>query len=400
MRHVLGEDLDVGCCLSWGPCWYHQKRYFEGKTNAISTPDHLLRYDVEVSGFPSSHCGHICLLRLHEQDYPGAKVIEDWPSWDLPIFRWAKSQNSVVGFAHSGWGLDIGPTRELPNYTVPPMDGIGANEYLVDVAHGMCDFISTVDTPSVWELNIWYHTLNCGFRTRISGETDFPCIYGERVGLGRSYVPLDGKLDYDRWTEGIKQGRCYVSDGKSHLMDFTVNGLGVGLKNSELGLEKPGTVEVRARVAALLEAKPTAQTEAIRKAPLPAKPYWDIERARIENTRKVPVEVIVNGKSVDRKEIVADGSEQEVVFSVPIQTRSWVCLRVFPSSHTNPIFVVVDGKPIRASKRSAEWCLKAIDRCWEKKSRLIRASEKADAANAYDVARTAYRKILEETRAE
>ena len=62
--------------------------------------------------------------------------------------------------------------------------------------------------------------------------------------------------------------------------------------------------------------------------------------------------------------------------------------------------VVVDGKPIRASKRSAEWCLKAIDRCWEKKSRLIRASEKADAASAYDVARTAYRKILEQTRAE
>ena len=33
---------------------------------------------------------------------------------------------------------------------------------------------------------MWYHTLNGGFRTRVSGETDFPCIYGERVGLGRS----------------------------------------------------------------------------------------------------------------------------------------------------------------------------------------------------------------------
>ena len=183
-------------------------------------------------------------------------------------------------------------------------------------------------------------------------------------------------------------------------MDFTVNGLGVGLKNSELGLEKPGTVEVRARVAALLEAKPTAQTEAIRKAPLPAKPYWDIERARIENTRKVPVEVIVNGKSVDRKEIVADGSEQEVVFSVPIQSSSWVCLRVFPSSHTNPIFVVVDGKPIRASKRSAEWCLKGVDQCWSQKVPRIRPEEREEARKAYDVARAAYRKIREEAEAD
>jgi hypothetical protein len=398
MRHVLGEDLDVGCCLSWGPCWYHQKRYFEGKTNALSTPEHLLRYDVEVSGFPSSHCGHICLLRLHSQDYPGTKLIEDWPQWDLPIFRWAKAQNGVVGFAHSGWGLDVGRTSLLPNYTVPPMDGIGANEYLVDVAHGMCDFISTVDTPSVWELNIWYHTLNCGYRCRISGETDFPCIYGERVGLGRSYVHLDGKLNFDDWAEGIKQGRCYVSDGKSHLLDFAVNGAAVGIKNSEVRLDKPGTVEVRAKVAALLEPQPTAQTEAVRKAPLTAKPYWDIERARIAATRKVPVEVVVNGKAVDRKEIMADGSEQEVVFSVPVQASSWICLRVFPSSHTNPVFVVVNDKPIRASKRSAEWCLKAIDRCWEQKSRrIIRPEEKKEAASAYEIARAAYRKILAES---
>src|SRR5262249_55530836 len=142
---------------------------------------------------------------------------------------------------------------------------------------------STVDTPSVYELNIWYHTLNCGYRCRISGETDFPCIYGERVGLGRSYVHLDGKLDFDKWTEGIKQGRCYVSDGKSHLLDFTVNGGGVGEKESEVKLDKSGTVKVKATVAALLEPKPTPATEAIRKAALNAKPYWDLERARIED---------------------------------------------------------------------------------------------------------------------
>jgi hypothetical protein len=310
MRHVLGEDLNVGCCLSWGPCWYHQKRYFEGKVSPLSTPNHLLRYDVEVSGFPSSHCGHICLLRLREQDYPGTKLIDDWPSWDLPIFKWAKSQGAVVGFAHSGWGLDVGPIKELPNYVVPPMSGIGANEYIVDVTHGACDFISTVDTPAVWELNIWYHTLNCGYRTRISGETDFPCIYGERVGLGRSYVHLDGKLDFDAWTEGIKRGRSYVSDGKSHLLDFTVNGLGVGAKNSEIKLDQAGEVEIKAKVAALLEPKPAPETETIRKKPLDKKPFWEIERARLGATRKVPVEVVVNGQPVARQEIVADGSEQ------------------------------------------------------------------------------------------
>src|SRR5262249_51608516 len=205
--------------------------------------------------------------------------INDWPSWDLPIFRWAKKQGGVVGFAHSGWGLDVGATRQLPNYIVPPMNSIGANEYLVDIAHDACDFISTVDTPAIWELNIWYHTLNCGFRCRVSGETDFPCIYGERVGIGRSYVHLDGKLDFDKWAEGIKTGRCYVCDGKSHLFDFKVNDFAVGsTKESELKLAKPGKVKVTATVAALLEPETTKETEKIRNTPLNQKPYWDLER--------------------------------------------------------------------------------------------------------------------------
>ena len=86
-------------------------------------------------------------------------------------------------------------------------------------------------------MNIWYQTLNVGFRTRISGETDFPCIYQERVGLGRSYVKLDD-LSYAGWVEGIRVGAAYVSDGKSHLMDSSKPGASrwvPGLRNWILG---------------------------------------------------------------------------------------------------------------------------------------------------------------------
>src|SRR5215471_17650435 len=107
IRHILGESLNVGSVLTWGPCYYYQKQFFEAKDNRLSTSDNLMRYDLEVSGFPSSHCGHLVLLRLKDQDYPGAKVLEDWPTWDLPILQWAKRQGAVTGFAHSGWGLQI-----------------------------------------------------------------------------------------------------------------------------------------------------------------------------------------------------------------------------------------------------------------------------------------------------
>jgi hypothetical protein len=397
LRHIQGEDLDVGCVLSWGPCWYFQKQFFEGKVNELSTPKNLMRYDVEVSGFPSSHAGHLCLLRLGEDDYPGTTRIDEWPSWDLPVLEWGKQQGAVVGFSHSGWGLQVAASK-LPTYDMPPFDGIGANEYIVDVTHGVCDFISAVDTPAIWELNIWYHTLNCGYTTRISGETDFPCIYGERVGLGRSYVklPKDQPLDYDRWVAGLRDGRSYVCDGLGHLFDFAVGAVEVGAPGVD---NRPSTLvavagrplEVRVKAAALLADKPR---EDIRSKPLDQKPYWHIERARIGVTDRVPVELIVNGRSVETQAIRADGSVQELKFGFTPAQSSWVALRIFPSAHTNPVFVEVDGKPIRASKKSSQWCLDAVDVCWQQKSKQIRAAEQPAAAAAYERARAAYRKIL------
>ena len=400
MRHVLGEDLNVGCVLSWGPCWYFQKQFFEGKVHPLSRENYVMRYDVEVSGFPSSHAGHLCLLNLREDDYEypdgrKTKLIEEWPSWDLPILKWARAQGAVVGFAHSGWGLNV-PTDELPNYIVPPMNGIGANEYIVDVTHDAVDFISAVDTPYVWELNIWYHTLNCGFRTKLSGETDFPCIFGQRVGIGRAYVKVDGALTFAKWVQGLKAGRSYVTEGYSHLVDFAVNGVEYGTGDVEL--QAPGTVRVSLKVTAWLPEEVSPAAKRIKATPYYQKPYWHIERARIGTTRTVPVEIVVNGYPVKEATttITADGTWHTIEVDVPIRQSSWVAARILGSSHTNPVWVLVDGKPVRASKRSAEWCLKAVDQCWKQKRRAIRPHERAAAEQAYEHARRVYRKILEE----
>jgi hypothetical protein len=208
IRHVRGEGLSIGDVLSWGPSWYFQKKFFTGHAisppadlenpelqsadNATWTPkptaedvESMLRYDVEVSGFPSSHCGHLVLLRIKEQDYPGTSLIQDWPSWNLPILKWAKAQGGVVGYAHCGIGMQVRST-ELPNYEIPPMDGIGTQEAIVDITHGVTDFLSGTNTFPVAELNAWYHLLNCGFRLAMIGETDFPCLSGDRPGVGRS----------------------------------------------------------------------------------------------------------------------------------------------------------------------------------------------------------------------
>ncbi len=389
LRHIRGEDLKVGCCLTWGPCFDYQKQFFTGKPDNVSKYPYLLRYDVEVSGFGSHASGHLNLLKLREQIYPGGDSKTHWPTLGMNTLRWAKSQGAITGPAHSANGLtryvgkipqgQEGP-NQLPNFHIPAYDGIGANEFIVQVTHLVpgpdkklvpaVDFISAMDTDRVAEWNMWYHTLNCGYRVRVSGETDFPCIYGERVGIGRVYVKLDGKLDFDQWTDGIAAGRSYVSDGTTHLMDFAgqvgEKKYELGVNGSEIKLEQPQKVRFTVEVASRL------------------------------NGKKVPIELVVNGYPVEKKEIVADGKLNALSFETEIKQSSWVAVRCFPHAHTNPIFVLVGEKPIRANRASVEWCLQGVEQCWKMKKGTYKKEELEQAEKDYEHARKAYQKILEE----
>lgn len=72
-----------------------------------------------------------------------------------------------------------------------------------------------------------------------------------------------------------------------------------------------------------------------------------------------------------------------------------MALRVFPSAHTNPVFVLVNDQPIRVQK-SAAWCRQAVDQCWKMKQGGIRAEERSAAGAAYDSARKVYDGIMKE----
>jgi N-methylcarbamate hydrolase len=421
IRQVRGEALSIADVLTWGPGYYYQKQFFTGHVTSPpaglehpelqvanntslqprATPkdtESLIRYDVELSGFPSSHAGHLVLLRLKDQDYPDTKLIEDWPSWNLPVLRWARAQGAIAGYAHCAAGGMAVATDELPNYEIPPFDGVGTNEAIIDVTHGVVDFLSGCEFVPSYELNAWYHMLNCGFRLAMVGETDFPCISDERPGVGRTYVRLDHRpLDdasYDAWIHGVQQGKLYCGDGRSHFLEFTVNGRARGA--ADVTLAAPGTTEIRGIIAARLEPEPTAATEAIRTAPIFAIPSWHLERARVGNTRNVAVELVVNGVAVDRAIILADGMPRPVRFKTAVTRSCWVALRILPSGYTHPIYVLVGNQPIRASTRSAQWCRSCVDKLWQVKSPFIRASELSAAAQAFDHARKTYDEIAEE----
>ncbi len=217
--------------------------------------------------------------------------------------------------------------------------------------------------------------LNCGFRVAASGETDFPCISGDRVGLGRVYAKVDGELTFDKWIQSIARGRSYVSDASCHLLDFVAKPVGnparrvdVGVEKSQLNLAESAEIQLSVQAA-----------------------------ARQEHAPAVPVELIVNGYPVDSQSLIADGKLQRLSFTTKLSASSWVAIRVVPHAHTNPIYVVVGGKPIRASADSARWCLLGVDQCWKSKQRTYANAEQADAKAAYDHARETYQQILSAT---
>ena len=161
-------------------------------------------------------------------------------------------------------------------------------------------------------------------------------------------------------------------------------------------LKKGESVSLSARIAAYLPAQQDSLGEKVANTPLTAMPFWDIERARVGKSRNVRVELIVNGESVDTALVAADGKLSDIRFTYKPVSSVWAALRIYPSSHSNPVFIKIDNKPI-AVKSSAEWCIAALNQCWKMKEPAIRTAEKGAAQALYEKARKVYQEIAEKT---
>lgn len=455
---VKGEGLNVGCVLTWGPCYDFQRNYFSPGADEVSEPFTLLKYDVEVSGFGSAALGHVCLLNLTDQTYPGSEgtKIKGWPTWTVPVLKWCKEQGGVTGYPHSAMHVNAlleskrivdkldsdsngvidkeeaadallpeafktidedgnqsltaaeltrsadRAADRLPNLAVPSMTGGGAMEICVSTAEGVCDFISAMDTARIPEWNTWYHLMNCGFPLKLSGETDFPCMSSRRVGQGRVYVQMgeQSELDYAAWCKGIAAGRSYVSDGYAHALKFEVGGVAPGDGVVDLP-QSDGELNVIATVAFAPETPIGVAYGNVAPA-IGRRMVGDTINLHAPRSTeyikggKRKVEIVVNGYPVATADVPADGRPHDLEFPLKISKSSWVALRHFPQLHTNSVDVIVQGKPIRASRDSARWCRESIDILWKRRSRYIADAEKPAARAAYDRAIAKFEQIAGE----
>jgi hypothetical protein len=225
---------------------------------------------------------------------------------------------------------------------------------------------------------MYYALLNCGFRLSPTAGTASG-VHPVPLGYSRVYVHTGEKFDLEKWLEGLKQGRSFVTTGP--MLTARVNG------------QYPGAVFQ------------VGQENARRVR-------WDAEVASPDPISRV--EVIVNGvvkqsitPEVSKTEQGAwtwsGGGELSLVAQAGSDTKvepaesAWIAVRTWSDqadgrkrfAHTGVWYVEVDHQPMRPPVQQIDYLLQQLDASLEKQRGVLSPEALAEFEQARDV----YRRI-------
>lgn len=313
-----------------------------GNDYPLSIPGRTIHYDAEWHWDPFGTTfehkalgGHIVLLGLSEAH-------QIWDESTYKILDYGKKQNAIVGFCHTEYLNDT--IQNDLNCCIPI-------EYPVEAALGTIDFISEDVYGSISPnngnynadatINAYYKLLNCGIRLGLCAGTDYPCNNSEPFGTLLTYVNVEEPFSYRKWVEGIRDGKTVVArNGHSEFIDLEVNDK--YQPGDELNLKGKKTIPVRVK--------------------------WTAVKELTGN-----LELVCNGKVVAAKEGTASpGHSVTLNANLEFSESGWVCARRMDENghqtHTAPIYVIINNKPIRTSAEDARYFIAWIDNLIEKTS--------------------------------
>ena len=152
----------------------------------------------------------------------------------------------------------------------------------------------------------YYEYLNLGFRLSAAAGSDVP--WGSTMGECRTYVHTGPELDVDRWFDGLKRGRTFVTNGPALFLTVDQN-----MPGSILQKTAGSTVSIKVR----------------------AKTHPRI--GRIKSLRLVSNEGILKEAANDIEHEFKLDRSRWIVASVECENGAL--------AHTSPVYVVVDGQP-------------------------------------------------------
>jgi hypothetical protein len=336
---ALAEDLNVANGMIanyWANSRVEDLEHFLGHPHPQGGERTIVYYNEE---YRPNFFAHMALLNLDSLvtpfyiGYEGTAYRELYPT-NAAVLEHVHEQGGIGGYVHP-----FGLSHRAPD----PAGPSGARELPVDAVLGLADF---VDVACIWSdelgtAEIWYRLLNTGSRIPATAGTDAMSDIWRHpaVGTTRSYVYTGSEtLDYDEWADAMAAGRAFVTSGP--ILTLDVEGRGMG---EELTVSGGETVSVAVTARSLFEMH--------------------------------TLEIVQNGEITHTFEATGDGKSFDVNVEVPIDGSVWIAARTlgppqhgamdtYLFAHTNPVYVIADGEPIR-SRADAAFFVRWIDETLE-----------------------------------
>ncbi len=340
-------------------------------------PTHVIypvntEYEIFSVGDKRHTLGAVFVLNHREPLAMGAPPV-------APIARAAREQHALLDLdKHSWpWSLMLVPVMnvdlfELANNHVWQTE-FGFKQWTLDTTSSFMNIDRDADgfTERGWidyGFQTYYALLNCGFRMRVSAGTASG-VHPVQLGFGRVYVHLPDGFSYDSWIAGLDAGRSFVTTGP--MLDLRFNGQDAGHRFA-----------LAADETARLRVTGTAHS----KRPL--------ER----------IELIVNGhlvRTIEPSNIADVAGEHHGDYVTKLdelieQPQSfWLAVRCFERhpegrvrfAHTNPVFVDVEGKPIRPRKAEVQYFIERMQEEIARNADVLAPAEVDEYRRALDVYR-------------
>lgn len=272
---------------------------------------HKERFDIPV--FP--------LRRVSERAHAEGGLIDlekhNWP-WSVAIVPVLKPDLFELANNHH-WRVEFG----VRNWAVP------APAWMKLPGNG-----SGTDTEEAWThygFETYYALLNCGFRLKPTAGTANG-VHPVPLGFSRVYVQC-GDFSYEKWMQGLAQGRSFVTTGP--LLLAVANG-----KWSGEHFKAQGKLRVRVQGSV----------------------YFESLRYRVQLVR--------NGEVIEVDDLTPrtnpdDGTTRMAFFNreLEMEESGWVAVRTFVEmpdgrtrfAHTAPWWVEIEGQPLRPRREQADW---------------------------------------------
>src|SRR5215831_2615836 len=359
IQMLMAEDLDIAAGLSWGASWDFGSLSLTGEDSRASVPGHILHYDLEISSFPAALLGHLTLLGVESPHFSLTPFSS--PRSNLPIIRWAITNNPrvLIGMSHGqAWPSD-GTFPAWASSCCTPF------EYPIEVALGLSNFLE-IEPALNWGAEdrlpdelpfLWKSLLNTGFRVPLTGASDYPCL-SNRPGTARTYVLTEGKVSYSAMLEGIRQGRTVMAIGHRDWLNLRINGAQIG-------------EEARVKAGAALE-------------------------VTLESNLAQLEEIVLYANGSPMATLRMHPGPRVVSAQVKLGTSAWISARS-STVLTSPIYVLVDGMPVRPSAESACYFIRYVDYLVTNvTSRNVLGDEEEEVLGSYRAARSEFEKRFHE----